>query len=112
MFTNLGSLACPFQATLPESPRWLLLNGAPRDQAVRALVRAEGKRAADRSVVEAEVDEMADNIERIQREGADNPMQLFRCTQNGGRHACSCQQMQQRELLTALLRRYLGARRP
>jgi hypothetical protein len=45
-------------ATLPESPRWLLLSGASREDAVRALVRAEGKRAESRALVEAEVEGM------------------------------------------------------
>lgn len=43
-------------ATLPESPRWLILSGASREEAARALVRAEGRRAADPRVVEAELD--------------------------------------------------------
>lgn len=56
-------------AALPESPRWLLLSGASKQEAVRALVRAEGKRAggwglgavagvceADQQPVQAEVD--------------------------------------------------------
>jgi hypothetical protein len=45
-------------ATLPESPRWLLLSGSSREDAVRALVRAEGKRAESRVLVEAEVESM------------------------------------------------------
>ncbi|KAF8072353.1 D-xylose-proton symporter [Scenedesmus sp. PABB004] len=49
-------------ASLPESPRWLLLSGAPRDDALRALVRAEGRRAADLSRAGAEVDAMAASL--------------------------------------------------
>eukprot|EP00879_Flechtneria_rotunda_P028264 GHRR01030361.1.p1 GENE.GHRR01030361.1~~GHRR01030361.1.p1 ORF type:complete len:511 (+),score=137.46 GHRR01030361.1:274-1806(+) len=49
-------------ACLPESPRWLLLNGAGREEAVRALVRCEGKRAADLPLVEAEVEDMAASL--------------------------------------------------
>lgn len=49
----------PPQAWLPESPRWLLLSGAGRDAAAAALVRAEGRRAADPRVVEAELDGIA-----------------------------------------------------
>lgn len=47
------------QASLPESPRWLLLSGASRDAAAAALVRAEGRRAADPAVVAAELDSIA-----------------------------------------------------
>lgn len=62
------------QATLPESPRWLLLNGADRDDAVKALVRAEGRRAADVTLVEQEVEAMAAGIaeakaDRVDRNG-------------------------------------------
>ncbi|GBF98053.1 D-xylose-proton symporter-like chloroplastic [Raphidocelis subcapitata] len=46
-------------ATLPESPRWLLLSGASRDAAAAALVRAEGRRAADPALVAAELDGIA-----------------------------------------------------
>lgn len=57
-------------ASLPESPRWLLLNGAGRDEAVRALVRCEGKRASNLALVEAEVDEMASNLRNAEGGGA------------------------------------------
>ncbi len=43
------------QFRLPESPRWLLLNGAGKEAATQALIKAEGKRADNRAVVEAEV---------------------------------------------------------
>ena len=49
----------PPQAALPESPRWLLLSGASRDEAGRALQRAEGRRASDPRVVAAELDGIA-----------------------------------------------------
>eukprot|EP00878_Enallax_costatus_P015293 GHUV01016014.1.p1 GENE.GHUV01016014.1~~GHUV01016014.1.p1 ORF type:complete len:374 (+),score=78.37 GHUV01016014.1:438-1559(+) len=50
------------QASLPESPRWLLLSGASKDDAFRALVRCEGRRAANLPLVQAEIDDMAANI--------------------------------------------------
>uniref|UniRef100_A0A383VP60 Major facilitator superfamily (MFS) profile domain-containing protein n=1 Tax=Tetradesmus obliquus TaxID=3088 RepID=A0A383VP60_TETOB len=50
-------------ATLPESPRWLLLSGASRQEALAALVRCEGRRAADLTLAAAEVDGMADNLQ-------------------------------------------------
>ncbi|KAI8470339.1 MAG: general substrate transporter [Monoraphidium minutum] len=46
-------------AYLPESPRWLMLSGASRDDAARALVRAEGARAADARLVALELDGIA-----------------------------------------------------
>eukprot|EP00878_Enallax_costatus_P029261 GHUV01031709.1.p1 GENE.GHUV01031709.1~~GHUV01031709.1.p1 ORF type:complete len:389 (+),score=104.35 GHUV01031709.1:962-2128(+) len=49
-------------ASLPESPRWLLLSGASKDDAFRALVRCEGRRAANLPLVQAEIDDMAANI--------------------------------------------------
>jgi hypothetical protein len=52
------------QATLPESPRWLLLSGASRQEALAALVRCEGRRALDLALAAAEVDEMADNLQQ------------------------------------------------
>jgi hypothetical protein len=55
--------ALPLQATLPESPRWLLLSGAGRQEALQALVRCEGKRASDLALAAAEVDEMADGLQ-------------------------------------------------
>ncbi|KAF6252911.1 general substrate transporter [Scenedesmus sp. NREL 46B-D3] len=51
-------------AALPESPRWLLLSGAGRAEALRALVRCEGRRAADLALAAAEVDDMADNLQQ------------------------------------------------
>jgi hypothetical protein len=54
----------PLQATLPESPRWLLLSGASRQEALAALVRCEGRRASDLALAAAEVDEMADNLQQ------------------------------------------------
>eukprot|EP00877_Chromochloris_zofingiensis_P011610 jgi/Chrzof1/6702/Cz19g06060.t1 len=78
---NMYGLAIPLaltlgigMATLPESPRWLLLNGADRDDAVKALVRAEGRRAADVTLVEQEVEAMAAGIaeakaDRVDRNG-------------------------------------------
>lgn len=70
---NLATLQCtpstplpPLQATLPESPRWLLLSGAGKSDAFRALVRCEGRRAANLPLVEAEIDEMAANIKDSQ----------------------------------------------
>lgn len=58
------------QASLPESPRWLLLNGAGREEAVRALVRAEGRRASNLALVEAEIDEMATNLRNAEATSA------------------------------------------
>eukprot|EP00775_Hariotina_reticulata_P005690 gene5690-5928_t len=49
-------------AAMPESPRWLLLSGASKEVAVAALVKAEGRRAANLQLVEAEIDEMAENL--------------------------------------------------
>jgi hypothetical protein len=60
------------QAALPESPRWLLLSGAGRDAALRALVRAEGRRArANMAAVAAEVDGMAASLAASSGSGGD-----------------------------------------
>ena len=37
-----------------ESPRWLLLSGAPREEAVQALTRARGKYGGDTAAIEKE----------------------------------------------------------
>lgn len=56
---NHTSSPPPRQWALPESPRWLLLSGAGREEAARALQRAEGRRASDARVVAAELDGIA-----------------------------------------------------
>lgn len=65
-------------ATLPESPRWLLLAGCAREDAVRALVRAEGKRADSRAVVEAEIDAMELSIAEAKQAGSSNPLAIVK----------------------------------
>lgn len=40
----------------------MLLSGASKDDAFKALVRCEGRRAANLDLVQAEIDEMAANI--------------------------------------------------
>jgi hypothetical protein len=55
------------QTFLPESPRWLLLSGAGRAAALEALMKAEGRRAADPAVAAAGVDAMAASIAESQQ---------------------------------------------
>lgn len=60
--TAAAAAAADVQATLPESPRWLLLSGNSKEEAFRALVKCEGRRAANLDLVQAEIDDMAANI--------------------------------------------------
>jgi hypothetical protein len=72
LLTVLRLLLLPPQATLPESPRWLLLSGASRQEALAALVRCEGRRAADLTLAAAEVDDMADNLQQAGASSSSN----------------------------------------
>lgn len=56
------------QAWLPDSPRWLLLNGDGDAKAEAALVRARGKYGGDLGMVRAEVAAMARSVREAQQE--------------------------------------------
>lgn len=51
------TLQC-LQLWLPETPRWLLLAGAPKEEAERAVSKAWGKRGQDKQAVQREVQMM------------------------------------------------------
>lgn len=55
------------QAWLPDSPRWLLLSGAPRDQVFAALSRCKGAYADDEYTQE-ELQTMQDSNDESPRE--------------------------------------------
>ncbi len=63
------------QAWLPDSPRWLLLNGDSREKAEAALVRARGKYGNDLERIRIEIAAIARSVEEAQE---DNPGE--RCT--------------------------------
>lgn len=53
-----------------ESPRWLLLSGAPREEAVRALERARGKYSADTVAVEKEATTISRSLQSAETQAA------------------------------------------
>lgn len=59
------------QLWLPDSPRWLLLNGASRDKAEAALVRARGKFGADAERIRGEFSAIARSVTEAQ--GGEDP---------------------------------------
>lgn len=60
----------PAQAWLMESPRWLLLSGAPREEAVAALERARGKYSADSAAVEKEATAISRSLQSAETQAA------------------------------------------
>ena len=74
---------CTLQFSLPESPRWLLLSGASRDKALDALVRAEGKRAENAAVAQAEIDAMEASVREAQQYNAERQKQRQGANEEG-----------------------------
>ena len=72
---------CPLQAWLMESPRWLLLSGAPREEAVAALERARGKYSTDSAAVEKEATAISRSLQsaETQAAGASGAMITMKC---------------------------------
>ena len=53
-----------------ESPRWLLLSGAPREEAVAALERARGKYSGDTAAVEKEATAISQSLQAATTQAA------------------------------------------
>lgn len=75
------------QAWLPDSPRWLLLNGDSREKAEAALIRARGKYGNDLERIRIEIAAIARSVEEAQAD--ENPGERFavsclRCGITGG----------------------------
>ena len=63
-------LRCHVQAWLPDSPRWLLFSGAPRDQVFAALSRCKGAYCDDEYTQEELQTMQASSAEAPKSEGA------------------------------------------
>ena len=61
------------QLWLPETPRWLLLAGAPKEEAEKAVSRAWGKGGGDPQAVRREV-------ETMQRDSTPNTSETYSAT--------------------------------
>lgn len=59
------------QTWLPDSPRWLLLNGCARDTAEAALVRARGKYGSDSEAISKEFSAIQRSV--LEAQSQDDP---------------------------------------